>query len=380
MILGIIGSFGTGVAAPLMTYLFGDLLGDFSSFTSIDLSAVPATEIAILYKEFEKTVDDMVNEILYIGAGTFISAFLMYSMWNYVGLLQIYHLKEKYFYHILRQEQGWFDGNNAFEFATKVQAQLEQIELGLGQKVGEIFVMISALVSGLAIGFTTSWKLTLVMLCIAPLLLLCIIYMITSMKTVIVLSRKTYERAGGIAEEMLYNIKTVASFVNFDFEKERFGKYIDKVNEYEKEKALKMGISIGAIIFVLHLSFVLAVLYGKKLIADEEWNSNTNKKFSGADVMTVIFSTVMAILSVGIASPNFKTIQESADASSDYFTLYERIPIIDISKSTKKPPRNSVKGKIEFKDISFIYPSDDKKRKILDGLNLVFNQDKKLHW
>ena len=66
------------------------------------------------------------------------------------------------------------------------------------------------------------------------------------MKTVIVLSRKTYERAGGIAEEMLYNIKTVASFVNFDFEKERFGNYIDKVNEYEKEKALKMGISIGS--------------------------------------------------------------------------------------------------------------------------------------
>ena len=32
------------------------------------------------------------------------------------------------------QEQGWFDQNNAFEFATKVQVQLEQIELGVGEK------------------------------------------------------------------------------------------------------------------------------------------------------------------------------------------------------------------------------------------------------
>ena len=115
MIIGIIGSFGTGIAAPLMTYLFGDLLGDFSSFTSIALTTLPPEQVNVLFSEFQDTVDKMVREILYIGVGVFVSAFLMYSMWNYVGLRQIYHLKEKYFYHILRQEQGWFDANNAFE-------------------------------------------------------------------------------------------------------------------------------------------------------------------------------------------------------------------------------------------------------------------------
>jgi hypothetical protein len=34
-------------------------------------------------------------------------------------------MKINYFSLILKQEQGWFDENNAFEFATKVQAQLE---------------------------------------------------------------------------------------------------------------------------------------------------------------------------------------------------------------------------------------------------------------
>ena len=94
--------------------------------------------------------------------------------------------------------------------------------------------------------------------------------------------------------------------------------------------------------------------------------------------MTVIFSTMLAILSIGITAPNFKTIQEAADASSDYFTLYERVPVIDTSRSILKPPRDQVKGKIEFKNISFIYPSDEKKRKILDGLNLVFEPGKKV--
>lgn len=42
--------------------------------------------------------------------------------------------------------------------------------------------------------------------------------MITSMKKVIVLSIKTYEYASGIAEDMLYNITIIASFVNISFE------------------------------------------------------------------------------------------------------------------------------------------------------------------
>ena len=43
-------------------------------------------------------------------------------------------LKRLYFKVILSQEQGWFDANNAYEFATKVQSQLEQVEMGLGEK------------------------------------------------------------------------------------------------------------------------------------------------------------------------------------------------------------------------------------------------------
>ena len=50
--------------------------------------------------------------------------------WCYCGMRQMHHLKEKYFSVILRQEQGWFDANNAYEFSTKVQAQFEQIALG----------------------------------------------------------------------------------------------------------------------------------------------------------------------------------------------------------------------------------------------------------
>ena len=351
-----------------MTLLFGDSLNDFGD--TQDMDKMDESKIAQFMEIFGDTVDSMVKKFLYIGVAMFCAEFLNNCMWNLAGLRQIYHLKEKYFLTILKQEQGWFDANNAFEFATKVQAQLEQIELGLGDKFAQILQMVSQMIAGLIIAFTSSWKLTLVMLCISPFILICIMYLVTSMKRAIILSRKTYEFAGGIAEEMLYNIKTVASFANFDFEKERFNHYVDKVHGYESEKAFKLGISIGGILFFLNFTFVAAVLYGRKLVED--------KGLEGGDVMTVIFSTIMAIMSLGSIAPNIKILQEAAAASSDYFTLYEMEPKIDLSESTFKPPRDQVKGKIEFKDIEFIYPSDVNQRKILNGLNLVFEPGQKV--
>ena len=104
-------------------------------------------------------------------------------------------------------------------------------------------------------------------------------------------------------------------------------------------------------IFFLNFTFVVAILYARTLI------TNGSGMKSG-DVMTVIFSTIMAVMSLGGIAPNIKIIQEAAAASSDFFTLLERKPKIDLTKSTYKPHRDEVKGKIEFKNISFIYPSD----------------------
>ena len=66
-------------------------------------------------------------------------------------------LKEKYFAVILRQEQGWFDANNAYEFSTKVQAQFEQITLGVGEKFGLTLQAISQIIVGLIIAFYKSF-------------------------------------------------------------------------------------------------------------------------------------------------------------------------------------------------------------------------------
>ena len=204
----------------------------------------------------------------------FVCNFLMMFLWSYIAMRQIRRLKTNYFRIILNQEQGWFDENNAFEFATKVQAQLEQIELGLGDRLGQFIMMFVELIAGFVVAFISSWKLALIFLTSFPFIIAGALIMTFTLSKNLIASRKTYEIAGGIAEELLYNIKTVTSFVNFDYEINRFGELIDKVEAIDKKRAFISGISIGIIIFGIFFGYTVTLLYARKIIRDNLNDTN----------------------------------------------------------------------------------------------------------
>ena len=372
MIMGFLGSVAVGASSPMMAYLTGSTTSDASESASSRIDDLDDETKKEFFEHFKKKMDKKVRDFLIYGTASFVASFISNFFWEYAALRQMHHLKEKYFARILMQEQGWFDQNNAYEFATKVQVQLEQIELGVGEKFGTLVESLSTFIVGLLLSFFASWKLTLLILCVSPFLAFCIIYMVSSMRSNLLLSRKAYETAGGVAEEVLYNIKTVVSFGNFDFERQRFGHYINLMYELQKSAGNKLAISTAGVNFFYYLSFFVCIIYARNLLA------NDNPSIKPGDVMIVCFATTMAINSFGMMAPNINIIQEACIGASDYFTLVDRKVQIDESSSTYKPPRDSVKGKIEFKNIEFIYPSDVNQRKILDGLNLVFEPGQKI--
>ncbi len=369
--LAVIGSIGQGCAMPLISYLSSDLMSDVGNTSEYDFDPVK------LVQTVEHAFDTQIKRFLWSGAIIFVCSFLNVCFWSLAGNRMCFQLKENYFTTILNQEQGWFDANNAFEFATKVQAQLEQIEMGIGEKVGQVITMVSQFLTSIVIAFIMSWKVTLIMLCAAPPIIVDVLFLVTALKTGIIMTRKTWEKAGGLAEEMLYNIKTVASFANFEFETKRFNEKVELCYQLDLGTIYRLAVCIGILICFLNASFCLAILYGRTLVG-KDYNTNKGRNFTGADVMTAAMCTLMAIMGVGLVAPNLKTIQESCTACSDYFTLYERKPEMDFSQSIEKPPRDSVKGLIEFKNVVFKYPSDPNQRIILHGINLTFEPGKKV--
>ncbi len=225
------------------------------------------------------------------------------------------------------------------------------------------------------VGFTYSWKLSLVLCAFLPVILIGGTLMIQIIRSSSVRNREAYEKAGGIAEECLKNIKTVASFGNFEYEIDRFSNQLVKSYEAGISGGLKSGFTMGFLFFSVFASYTLAVWFGSRLIAEKDINGNTGKPFQAGDVLTVLFTIVFGAFSLGQAAPNIKAISEAMNASYEFFELMKRPVKIKRSSEDLKPEKEKILGRVRFENVEFAYPTA-KDKIILKGLNLVFDEGK----
>ena len=397
-IIAIIMTIGAGCSNAIMNWIFGDSSNSFTLATTMEkLKEILDKELFneifnyIMEELVEPSINDQIKKLLIVGAVMTVCNFLMMFLWSYLSLRQLHWLKKNYFRIILNQEQAWFDENNAFEFATKVQAQLEQIELGLGDRLGQFIMMVVELISGFVVAFIASWKLTLILITCFPFIIAGALIMTFTLKKIITTSRKTYEIAGGVAEELLYNIKTVTSFTNFDYEMNRFGHLINLIELNDENKSFFSGLSVGIIIFGIFFGYTVTLLYARKLIMkhlekqiiaieslDYYELLEENEEISIGEIQKVLFSIIASIQALGQIAPVIQVIRAACEASSDYFTLLKREPEIYVSEKNLEPDRDTINGKIEFKNIKFIYPGDITQKPVLNDLNLEIDAGKKV--
>ena len=51
---------------------------------------------------------------------------------------------------------------------------------------------------------------------------------------------------------------------------------------------------------------------------------------------------------------------------------------MDLTNSKEKPPLSEIKGKIEYNNVEFYYPSDSDKKMVLNGLSLTVQPGQKV--
>ena len=376
MIIGTISTIFSGCTNSIWGIIIGDIINELT--TIADSDDVPSEEYDRNVEDIESPVNKLIFYFVLLGVLTFITNFFMLFMWGYTALKQMHKLKKNYFELILSQDQSWFDENNSFEFSTKVQSQLEQIEFGLGDRFGQIILLISEILSGLAVGFSVSWKLTLIICSSFPIIIISVIISDYFAEKLMIKSKELNEKVGGIAEELIYNIKTVTSFCNFDYEINRYDDLINEITKYDKKKILFESLAYGLLYLASFVSIAICLLYARTLIIDGEINYSTGEKYNSGDVLKVLMCVLNVIYSVSGLGPNIQVISKSCIASSDYFTL--------LSKHKKKPKTNlgfipqkeNFVGKIEFKNVKFIYPSDKNSKLVLNDLNLLIEPGKKI--
>ena len=194
-IFAVLGSLGAGLTFPLMIFTTSDVYSKMGNTTETDPEQMK--------HNVESVLNDQIKTQIFNGVFSFTCYFVSIFFWSLVGNRCIYKLKQNYFTIILRQEQGWFDSNNPLEISTKVNSEIEDIEQGIGDKVGVLLTLLSQCIAGFIFGFISSWKLTLTMCSVLPVTVIFASIFLGSMTKGTILSKKIWGEAGGIIEEIL---------------------------------------------------------------------------------------------------------------------------------------------------------------------------------
>eukprot|EP01115_Flamella_aegyptia_P000877 TRINITY_DN1130_c0_g1_i3.p1 TRINITY_DN1130_c0_g1~~TRINITY_DN1130_c0_g1_i3.p1 ORF type:complete len:523 (+),score=224.36 TRINITY_DN1130_c0_g1_i3:102-1670(+) len=352
MFFGALGAMGQGAIMPSFSLIFGELIDAFNKSGPEFLEEI--TRIALIF--------------LWVGFGALVCTYAQNAFWNWTASRQISIVRNEYLKAILRQEVSWFDQTPSGELTTRIVGDTIIIQEAMGDKVGTFFQYLSTGIAGFILGFVKSWKLSLVMLAVTPLLAACGGFMVKMMASLTEKGQTAYAKAGAFAAEVIAGIRTIASFASEPVAAERYRVSLVEAKKLGIKGAMVGGTGIGLTMFIFFGVYGLALWYGSELVADGE--------IEGGDVLTVFFSVLIGAFALGQASPSMESIAKGQGAAYKIYNTIDRETKID-SSSSKGKRLKQVIGNIEFRDVCFTYPTRADQT-VFKGLNLSIPAGKKV--
>ncbi|CAH8576403.1 unnamed protein product [Schistosoma haematobium] len=331
LVVGCICAVAVGAAFPLNIFIFKGVVNEFTGGNVV----------------IAENVYDSVKWFAVLGAAMFLVSFIQDFCMNISASRQINRIRLLYFKSILRQDIPWYDEQSSGSLISKLSQNIELIERGIGTTLGGFIKHISGFIVGIIISFSVGWKLTLVACCMLPVIAAVFGCFGFIMKYFTVKEIAAYARAGSIAGEVLEAVRTVVAFGGEQKELARYSEQLVFAEKVGLKKSTATGGVTGAIGLTIFCSSALIFWYGIKLMIDENYNAGS--------VILVFINVLLGSIFLGNALPSFQYFMNAQASASEIYGTIERIPQIDKDRHGNLIPNFS--GNVEFKNVSFVYPS-----------------------
>lgn len=224
------------------------------------------------------------------------------------------------------------------------------------------FVRTSMLfIGGIACMVSLNMEFGIIIACALPFVAVCVVYFIAKANPKFTVLQKKLDKVNNVMQENVSGARVVKAYVKEDYETERFEKANNELVSTQLDVLLLLSYMTPIMNIILNLSVVAVIKVGGiQVSAGSATSGNVmaaitycSQVLNAVMRMTMIFQ----IASRGIASK--KRVMEIINCD----------PAI---KSGTYNKETAVKGKVEFKNVSFAYPGMDNEN-VIENFNLVIN-------
>ncbi|XP_019190949.1 PREDICTED: ABC transporter B family member 10-like isoform X2 [Ipomoea nil] len=338
MFVGFVGACVHGASVPVFFVFFGkiiDVIGEAFLF--------PA--------EASHKVAKYSLDFVYLSIVILFSSWTEVACWMHTGERQAAKMRMAYLRSMLNQDISLFDTEaSTGEVISAITTDIIVVQDAISEKVGNFMHYISRFIAGFTIGFIRLWQISLVTLSIVPLIALAGGVYAFVATGLIARVRKSYVRAGEIAQEVVGNVRTVQAFTGEEKAVKSYTEALLNTYKYGKKAGLAKGLGLGTLHCVLFLSWSLLVWFTSIVVHKNIAN--------GGDSFTTMLNVVIAGLSLGQAAPDVSAFIRAKAAAYPIFEMIERNTANKTNSSRSGGRKlNQLDGHIEFKDVCFSYPS-----------------------
>lgn len=244
---------------------------------------------------------------------------------------------------------------------------MEKLKEGIADKLAVFSYLVCSFIACVLFAFLYGWKLTLVVLSCAPLIIISTAFVAKMQSSLTAQEMVSYGNAGTIAEEVLSSIRTVVAFGGEKKEVDRYKSHLAPTERTGHLKGIYSGLGGGSMWLFIYCCYALAFWYGLELILEDR--DKIDKQYTPAVLVVVLFGVLIGAQNLGFTSPHLESFAAARASAKAIFEIIDRRPIIDAMGTGGVKPKTMV-GNIEFRDVYFDYPARSNV-KVLQGLNLV---------
>ena len=279
-----------------------------------------------------------------------------------VGERIVARLRSQLYRKTFVQNAEFFDANRVGDLISRLGSDTIIVGKAITQNLSDGLRSIVAGAAGFAMMGWVSLKLTGILAIIGPPVAICAFVAGRQLRN---LSRKIQKNLGTltkVAEERLGNVRTAQAFAGEVQEAGRYNRQIKRIFALGKKEAIVAATFFGTTGLMGNLT-VIAVLYvGGGMVK--------SGAISIGELSSFLMYTAYAGSSMVGLSGFWGEMMKGVGAASRLFELQDRNPTLS---PTKGLPVKSARGPIEFKDVSFSYPTRPAVN-IFKDLNFRINQ------
>lgn len=298
--------------------------------------------------KFFTDLTDLMVIIIAIVAFQAVLSFGRVYTFQYVTVNTIADLRRVIYKKVLGLPIPFFEERRVGELISRITSDVSKLEETLSLSLAEFLRQIVTLTIGPVFLFYFSWKLTVLMLAVFPVM---VILMVVFGKFIRKLSKESQDKLADtniIIDETLHAINVVKSYTNEWFESDRYNGSIGSVIGVSLKLAKYRGLFISSLIFTMFGSIILILWYGAILV--------TQGELTVGELTGFVFYTIFIGGALAGMGDLYAKIQSTLGGTERILDIIHEDAELAVEREDRQFEKIA-KAEVAFNNVSFNYPT-----------------------